>query len=378
MMSEFHNECDNGIRPILIEHITYPDSGYIDFYSSDADTINGVKNPPYLPSGFSKASPLSSKGICPSPPTDGERLPLVNTIPADFATDFTPPNTIKLNTYSLINLLDEPMRWYINDHLGFSHYTFPTEPTLNELTIGLFMHKMIETVVYKLNKHGENKRSPSVGEDGNRPETVGTAFMPSEKKVSLGDFKQCLTEDFLYGVFHDLAYGHYLTVFPHNFTSDYFRDVLLPFAISRLQDFFCTGELSGVSDDSTLKAELSPPEKLLLDTPDYKVFIAGRVDMVIRDPHSNISYIIDFKTGHSDTIQLVIYNWLLGDAHENYKLYFFNLFSTEDTTPATSTKITIDTICENLRTVLDKCKTDGYYACKDSKYGYGFEEISRS
>jgi len=311
----------------IVSQTSWPDSGYIDFYSTE---------------NTSNTTPTAQKS------ENKDSFPAIS---ADFQTDFTPQNTIRLNTYSLLNLLDEPMRWFINDYLSIGGAYTPAEPTLNELTIGLFAHKMIETIVYKLKK---------------------------QDNVTLGEFKNCLNDDYLFSIFHELAYGYYLTAFPHDFTSDYFRDVLLPFAIARLQSFFCNGELSAVSDDSTIESELAPPEKLLLDTQDYKVYIAGRVDMLIHDPQSDIYYIIDFKTGHSDPIQLVIYDWLLSDSHKNHVLYFTNLFDTDETISTNSTKINIDTICEKLRSVLDKCKTDGYFAVKNSKYSYGFDKISRN
>jgi hypothetical protein len=135
--------------------------------------------------------------------------------------------------------------------------------------------------------------------------------------------------------------------------------MLYPFIKDSIKSFFNNSQFS---DDCIMQMELSVSEKLFLETQDYKVFIKGRLDLLISDQNTN--HIIDIKTGHTNKNQLYLYEWLL-DSDKTNKLYFFNVFEAKPEKPIENKDNAINDLKLKVQEVLEKCLQNGYY-CKSN------------
>ena len=315
-----------------IEHHECKDKGYIDFYSTHVKSI-----------------------YC-----DDKKLNNLDfyLIPSDFEKDFAEPYTINLNTYSFLELLKDPMQWFIESNLKFKQFIYPIQDRLNALIIGNVIHKYLENIYNSLNKLPTKEGRKSINSNG--------VFSPVND-ITMGQFKAALKDENL-----NFIYEQFLYKYPHDFSGKYFESILFPYIKSSLQSLFYDGELSKLKDEAILQSEVELPKQLFLDTPDYKVYISGRLDMMIGD------CVVDFKTGAGNMKQLYLYEWLLKQNNcLEYNIFFFDVFTQTVRKIPKTRKITIEDLQNDLKETLDNCLKFGYFYPRSRTDRQEYQDISR-
>ncbi|MCL2063913.1 MAG: PD-(D/E)XK nuclease family protein [Candidatus Cloacimonetes bacterium] len=292
-------------------------------------------------------------------------------LPSSFDTDFQTPFVIKLNTYTISELIRDPFYWFINSNLGFKRFQYPVKDRLDNKILGIIVHTFLEKIFLLIKANIMNNQSEK-----------GKRF------ISLGQYREGLNDKNLDEVYQELIYKQNIYKFPHDFSGKYFEKVLFPIVKKRIKSFFLESELVNISDNSIVNMEILIPETLFLETDDYKVFLSGKPDMVITTLDNQaistqkINHIIDFKTGKEDKSQLYLYQWLLSKNTEEsqsfeYDMRFFSIFNTAIIKPLQEEEEAIIKIQDKLKETLDICNKLGYFYPKLKSEKIKYFEISR-
>ena len=355
--SSFVEELEISL-PQSIRKNKYKDIGYVSFYQNSPGNMS-----------------------MPRPTKEYEHF---HYIPSDFENDFKEPYTIKLNTYTLMELIKDPMYWFFNSNLGFNKIQYPEKDRMNNKILGIIVHSFIE-LLYK--KIALNKN-----------------------RVIFKDFKKALNNKNFDEVYEELIYKRKMTKFPHDFSGSYFKNVLYPFIKDKIKKYFLESEIANLSDDSMIEMETTIPDTMFLDTDYYKVYLTGKPDMVISSTDFEASehisfekkkiqiskYIIDFKTGKEDKNQLYLYQWLMSENEKirsaaysempmesyeesifKYSMRFFSVFNPTIVKPLDNPIGSINDIKEKLKETLDMCYKNGYFFPRSRHDRETFRDVSR-
>ena len=309
-VEEIEIYCTENIKTEICDDI-----GYGEFYDNENDTEETIEN--------------------------AENMADINfyTIPANFDTDFAAPHIIRLNTYSIMEIIKDPMKWFINTNLAFRDQIYPEKDMLSPKIVGTIAHSFIERIYKKEIEHANTNT------------------------ITMKQFKEALHPKNCDKIFEEMIYGNFLYKFPHDFSGKYFENILYPFLKENILKFFLIDEMANIDDDSTIKMEFAPPETMLLKTDNYTVYIAGKLDMLITEdqPETTTHFIIDFKTGEENYSQLYIYQHLLQNMLENtdkqiiYKLKFFSLLNKDQKKAKENDCNSIEELIQKLKNALDIC-----------------------
>jgi len=276
-------------------------------------------------------------------------------IPSDFQTDFGVEKQITLSTYSLAELINDPMQWFIRYNLKFNNYLQPEEDRLNPKNIGILTHQFIESIYLKQVK----------------------------KYSNLLKYKQLLeaiNEDNLNEVYNDLIQNKFLLKFPHDFSGKYFHNIIFPVVRNNIITFFRDKSLADISKNSIVLMERLLPKVKLLQVEGIDIFLTGKPDLLIQDKEK--FYIIDFKTGKLQKSQLILYKYLIQQNFESvseleFSLYFLSLIKYEKLNQNQLGKNNIEEIIERLEKTLKLINSYGYFYPESKTKQISFSEISR-
>ena len=288
---------------------------------------------------------------------ESERLQLPNLtfIPSDFDTDFKQPRIIELNTYSIMELLEDPMSWFVNINLGFNKFRYPDKDRIDHKLIGNIIHAFMDYI---------HKNTPP------------TQDAQGDDRY-LKSFREYITDKTFDNLFYSFIQSSYLYKYPYDFSGRYFKEILLPIAKQVVINFFHTGEISKLSGESIVKIEYPIAQKLFIKTSAYQVLVSGRLDMVILDKDRKDNFIIDFKTGKASNEQLIIYNWLLMEENIQFNLKFLNVFQKNEIEQKKNKK-NIEDIMIKLKETIDICYESGYFYPESKTNRKKFIEINRT
>ncbi len=214
-------------------------------------------------------------------------------LPFEPREDFGEDKQIHLSWTACSHLLKNPFLYYLQDIAKLEERIIRIEDTINRKLFGLILHHYLMTISQKI---AENDKGSVLL---NR-ELVSSAF--------LGNcLAQVLADELL----------HYKI--PRNYNRQYLMEVMRPYLIQSADWFFnqILGRESNLQQtqitiipertDESAKDEkryklLVPPSE---QTGMYSISIRGRADLRLQTRDTN--YIIDFKTGNYNKMQLIFY-----------------------------------------------------------------------
>ncbi len=276
-------------------------------------------------------------------------------LPSDINNDLGIEKKIVLNTYSLTELITDPMAWYINSHLKFKNLIQPETDRLNPKIIGIITHELIENLYRKKTKE-------------------------YNKTLIFEKFLEAFNNEYLDEVYCDLIFKKNTLKFPHDFSGKYFHNILFPIVKKNLITFFEEKQFTDISRNSEVYMEYSIPETKLLTFNNISVFLRGKPDLLIQDEKK--FFIIDFKTGKLQKEQLILYKYLIQQNFVttqdlDFNLNFLSLINYESLSHQNHKDEDIEKIKDKLRLTLDLIFKHGYYYPENKTKRLNFEEISR-
>lgn len=215
-------------------------------------------------------------------------------IPFDRAADFSEAKQISLSWSGCEHFIKNPFLYYLRDLKKLKERIVRQEETMGRKMFGILLHKYLNVITSRLAEQHEGILSM-------KWEWINKKFLANNLKAALAD------PLLLYQI-------------PGNYNRDYLNELMTPFLEETASWFFHVGlaqeddlkkqfiTLIPETDDMT---DLERRYKLLIKPEEnaHKLGIAirGRADLRLETKTKR--FIIDFKTGESDTLQLLFYMW---------------------------------------------------------------------
>jgi len=215
-------------------------------------------------------------------------------LPCDPETDFGDKQVVSLSWSACEHFIRNPFLYYLQDLKKLKERTVKQEETMGRKMFGTMLHKYLNVINQRLAEKHQGVFSM-------KWEWINRDFLA-------GNLKAALAEPLL---FYQI---------PRNYNQDYLNELITPFLIKTASWFFHVGlaqdadfqnqfiTLIPETDDLT---QLEWQYKLLIgpDQNAHKLGVAIRGKADLRLETKAKRFIIDFKTGEADILQLLFYMW---------------------------------------------------------------------
>jgi hypothetical protein len=236
-----------------------------------------------------------SEGVLAKVPT----LPAANApeffnLPYDAAIDFFPDLAIRLSWSSCERFIKDPFGYYVRDLHRLKPRITQVKETMTRKMFGTLLHRYLMVITQRLAEQNQGLLSM-------KWEWINRDFL----KANLG---------------HALLAPVLAYQIPQNYNWEYLRELLSPFLIETAHWFFHNGigkdpdfqdEFIRLIPESEGMTMQERAHKVLLkadtNSPGLEVVIRGIADLRLET--SSQRFIIDFKTGNADKLQLLFYMW---------------------------------------------------------------------
>jgi hypothetical protein len=222
-------------------------------------------------------------------------MPAFLNLPCDKEKDFGPNRKICLSWSACEHFIKNPFLYYLRDLKGLKERIVKTEETLGRKMFGILLHRYLNVITQRL-------ASQHAGILSMKWEWINREFLNNNLKSALADPL----------LFYQI---------PKNYNREYLLELLSPFLVDTAGWFFHVG-LARDEDFDNQFIKLIPETDSMTETErQYKLLvkpeetlqqlgiaIRGRADLRLETKAK--SFIIDFKTGDSDMLQLQFYMWL--------------------------------------------------------------------
>ncbi len=234
---------------------------------------------------------LDDPGICgPAKPTEGFFV-----LPCHPEADFGPERKIKGGFYNLSWFQKNPFAWYVEQLRKLPELELRPQETLTRKLFGSIMHSFLAAVLLPLAREGADLAR------------LEQAFTDTR-----------LLRDTLAGLLNDPD-RLYLYKIPQNYNHEFLVSIISDNLVDSIRQFFTqflAPNLQGLAfrlipEEEFMTEQESQGRKLVQlehAGKDYSLWVRGKADLRIESPELN--YIVDFKTGQSDSDQLIFYEWL--------------------------------------------------------------------
>jgi hypothetical protein len=228
------------------------------------------------------------------PTLSASEMPAFLNLPCDKETDFSKNRVISMSWSACENFIKHPFLYYMRDLKRLRERKTRQEETLGRKMFGILLHSYLNVITQRLaQQHG--------GVLSMKWEWINRDFLSNNLKAALAD---------------PMLYYQ----IPKNYNREYLLEMLTPFLVDTAGWFFHVGlakdedfdhQFITLIPETDTMTELERHYKLLIKPEENMqqlgIAIRGRADLRLETKTKR--FIIDFKTGVSDTMQLLFYMW---------------------------------------------------------------------
>lgn len=299
-----------------------------------------------------QANPLSE-----NIPLDAAMHPAFFNLPCDLQADFGQEKRINLSWTACEHFIKNPFLYYLQDRKKLRERVKSLPETMGRKMFGILLHSYLNVITRRLAEQHQGVLSMQW-------EWINREFLSS-------NLKSALAQPLLY------------FQIPKNYNWEYLKALLSPFLVDTASWFFQVG----LAKDEDLKnhritlipetdnsSEYEQHYKLLIHPEENEfglgIAIRGRADLRLETADKR--FIIDFKTGSSNNMQLLFYQWFYylieqPELKDDLRTAFYKLMDKQLQWLEKTTKSTPDKLTEKLVTSLDTIVQNGYAPATDSQ-----------
>ncbi len=289
-------------------------------------------------------------------------------LPCDKQLDFGAEQKVDLSWSACEHFIKSSFVYYLRDVAKLKERIVRLDETMNRKMFGNLLHRYLSVITQRLAEQHQGVLSM-------KWEWINSDFLTANLKHALS------TPILFYQI-------------PKNYNWDYLKELLSPFLVDTARWFFQVG----LAKDDDIKSEIITliPEnermtdkekqfKLLIKPEEtahaVSISIRGRADLRLETKAKR--FIIDFKTGDSDKLQLLFYMWsyYLIDQPElesDVRAAIYKLLDKQLKWLDYDTKWVPSLLREKLTEALDAIVADGYTPATDAKTGRYYIDITRA
>jgi len=215
-------------------------------------------------------------------------------LPFDQQFDLGANQRINLSWSACEHFIKNPFLYYLRDLKRLRERTVRQDETMGRKMFGTMLHKYLNVITKRLAEQHDGVLSM-------KWEWISREFLSNNLKAALAD---------------PLLYFQ----IPRNYNQEYLKELLTPFLIETASWFFRVGlaktedfqnEFITIIPETDSLTDYERRYKLLIKSEDNQheiaIAIRGRADLRLETKSKR--FIIDFKTGESDALQLMFYMW---------------------------------------------------------------------
>lgn len=294
--------------------------------------------------------------------------PAYLSIPCDNAEDFGSKQEINFSWSSCEHFIKNPFMYYLQDFTMLRPKVLRLEETLNRKMFGTLLHKYLNVINSRMAEQNDGILSM-------KWEWINREFLQNNLKTALNEPL----------LFYQI---------PRNYNWEYLKELLTPFLINTASWFFHV-ELAQDEDLQDKFIKLIPETDSLTDKErKYKTLIGkdeneqgitfgirGKADLRLETDEK--CFIIDFKTGDSDKLQLLFYMWTYylieqPELSQNIRAGIYKLMDKELNWLDDRKTADPALLKERILQSLDKLVCDGFAPATDAKQRRYLIDISRA
>jgi hypothetical protein len=310
-----------------------------------------------------ESNPLSEEAVLPTANLDA----FLN-LPYASSNDFGNHNQIDLSWSACEHFIRSPFVYYLRDVSKLKERTVRLDETMNRKMFGNLLHRYLMVITQRLAEQHQGTLSMQW-------DWINREFLTNNLQ-------------------HALAAPILFYQIPKNYNWEYIKELLSPFLIDTASWFFRVGlakdndfmgEFITIIPETERMTEAEKQFKLLIKPVETEhnigIAIRGRADLRLETKAKR--FIIDFKTGDSDKLQLLFYTWayylieqpeLDGDVRSGiYKLMDKQLNWLDNETKYKPAYL-VETLLDSLSQIIEK----GFAPATDAKNRRYFIDITRA
>jgi len=289
-------------------------------------------------------------------------------LPCDKQLDFGKEQQINLSWSACEHFIKSPFVYYLRDVAKLKERIVRLDETLNRKMFGNLMHRYLSVITQRLAEQHQGKLSM-------KWEWIN---------------KDWLTANLA----HALAAPILFYQMPKNYNWEYVRELLSPFLVETARWFFQTGlakdeefqtDFITIIPETDSMTDVERQYKLLIKKEDTEqnigIAIRGRADLRLETKEKR--FIIDFKTGEADKLQLLFYVWSYylieqPELAAKVRSAIYKLMEKQLTWLDYEAKWTPAILPRTLKEALESIISDGYNPATDAKNKRYYLDITRA
>jgi hypothetical protein len=289
-------------------------------------------------------------------------------LPCDPKADFGADLQIKLSWSACEHFIKNPILYYLQDYSYLRNKVVRLDETLSRKMFGTLLHKYLSVITSRLSE--QNKGTLAM-----KWEWINNEFLTNNLKAALSD------PILLYQI-------------PRNYNWDYLKELMNPFLIETASWFFHVGLAKDEDFNNKFIRLIPETESMTKSEKQYKtlihpqdnnhslsVAIRGRADLRLETDEK--CFIIDFKTGDSDALQLLFYMWSYyliehPELEDNIRCAIYKLMDKKLLWQDYKSKSDPAILVTKLLESIDKLVTDGYGPALDASSRRYFIDVTRA